>query len=163
MMVRPLNAAKPATTSRRSALSHVTVMRAACDLGALLRVGREVRVDRAVALSPASRPAPLTAAAPARSPLRHRHATGAAAALAADWLDHASNAVRSERSSPHLTVPALDLIVLQRVESITTRTRRPELGVPEFLMRAVGSVVQHRRGDEARALQVHDHRPDWPT
>src|SRR2546427_8916602 len=31
MMVRPLNAAKPATTSRRSALSHVTVMRAACD------------------------------------------------------------------------------------------------------------------------------------
>src|SRR5947199_296666 len=30
-MVRPLNAANPATTSRRSALSHVTVMRAACD------------------------------------------------------------------------------------------------------------------------------------
>src|SRR5947209_7087591 len=31
MMVRPLKAANPATTSRRSALSQVTVMRAACD------------------------------------------------------------------------------------------------------------------------------------
>ncbi|PYO84956.1 MAG: hypothetical protein DMD65_01955, partial [Gemmatimonadetes bacterium] len=93
-MVRPLNAANPATTSRRSALSHVTVIRAACDC-ALSRacVARYSSIETV---------APLAAGVTTRaaSVPALRAAAGAAAGvtggtLAATWLDHAANAVRS--------------------------------------------------------------------
>src|SRR5260370_10505453 len=96
MMVRPLNAAKPATTSRRSALSHVTVMRAACDCA--LSDAWEARY--ASMLEPSSPCAGVATRAAWPPRLAARCATGGTTAtggaLAADLLDHASNAVRSD-------------------------------------------------------------------
>src|SRR5207249_6756100 len=56
------------------------------------------------------------------------------------------------------TIAALDLVVLQRVEvDHHPHPARPKLRVPDVLdAAAVGAVVQHRGGDETRALQVHD-------
>jgi len=94
-MVRPLNAAKPATTSRMSELSHVTVMRGACDCSP----------SRACAArySSIESSGPLAAGVTTRAACPPRLEGGDAGAgalatsgtLAALWLDHAANAVRS--------------------------------------------------------------------
>src|SRR5206468_11701869 len=103
MMVRPLNAAKPATTSRKSALSHVTVMRAACDCA--LSFEWAARYASMLDPSPlcagvATRAAcPPWAAAPglrAGSVLTPDAGPGFGERAATSRLDHASNGVRSE-------------------------------------------------------------------
>src|SRR5947208_15427879 len=98
-MVRPLNAAKPATTSWMSARSHVTVMRGACDCAASEAcAARYASIDTGFSLAPggatrAARPPRLGSGAVA--------ATGAGAGgggggnVATLSLDHAANAVRS--------------------------------------------------------------------
>ncbi len=95
-MVRPLNAAKPATTSSMVALSHVTLMRGACDccaspacvamycwidIGVLLMLGVNTRAGGARL--------PVTGGSAAGA------GSGAAATLAAVSLDHPANAERS--------------------------------------------------------------------
>src|SRR5438034_4012536 len=98
MIVRPLNAAKPATTSRRSALSHVTVMRGACDW--TLSEAWAARYASIVSVSVPGVGVATRAACPPRLAAGcARAAAGAAAALTggdADSLDHASNPVRSD-------------------------------------------------------------------
>src|SRR5438132_2646261 len=89
MMVRPLNAAKPATTSRRSALSHVTVMRAACDCA--LSDAWATRYASTLEPSPLCAGVATRAAWPPRPAARCATGgtTAAGSALAADRLDHA--------------------------------------------------------------------------
>ena len=98
MIVRPLNAAKPAMTSSMLALSHCTVMRAACDCSASARcVARYWSIDMGwVSVGVVTRAAwsgpPVTAGAGARLAT----ATGGAGAAGVTvLLDHAANAVRS--------------------------------------------------------------------
>src|SRR5947208_2423623 len=89
MMVRPLNAAKPATTSRRSALSHVTVMRAACDCA--LSDAWAARYASMLEPSPLCAGVATRAAWPPRPAARCATGgtTAAGGALATDGLDHA--------------------------------------------------------------------------
>src|SRR5256886_13937482 len=96
-MVRPLNAANPATTSWMSALSHVTVMRGACDCAASLAcAARYSSIDSAsvLALGEATRAAwpPRLGAAGA---VAGSGVVPLGGALATVWLVHAAKAVRS--------------------------------------------------------------------
>src|SRR5213078_5220897 len=99
--VRPLNAAKPATTSRISELSHVTVIRGACDCSpSRAWAARYASIESS---APLAAGAATRAASPARTPgLRpglvlatpDSPTPGASPGLreATSWLDHAANA-----------------------------------------------------------------------
>ena len=98
-MVRPLNAANPATTSWMSARSQVTVMRGACDWAASAACAaryESIETGVSLALGGATR-----AACPPRLGSGAVPATGAGAGgggggrVATMRLDHAPNAVRS--------------------------------------------------------------------
>src|SRR2546430_16182994 len=126
-MVRPLNAANPATTSWMSARSQVTVMRGACDWAASAAcAARYESIDTgvSVALGGATR-----AAWPPRLGSGAVPATGAGAGgggggrVAAQRLDHPPHAARSAPVF-YPTLPSRLSIweALRTSTSITTRT-----------------------------------------
>src|SRR5438552_14038168 len=117
MMVRPLNAAKPATTSRRSALSHVTVMRAACDCA--LSDAWATRYASTLEPSPLCAGVATRAAWPPRPAARCATGgtTAAGSALAARSEEHTS-----ELQSPDHLVCRL---LLEKKKNKTTPLTRP--------------------------------------
>src|SRR5213593_3285402 len=101
MMVRPLNAAKPATTSSMLALSHCTVIRGACDCSASARCAARyssIDIDRpsvGVVTRAACSGPPVTGGGDPLSATRR--GGGGTLAVATVLLDHAA---KPERSVP---------------------------------------------------------------
>src|SRR6266550_1311025 len=163
MIVRPLKAAKPATTSSMLALSHCTVIRGACDCSASARCAARyssIDIDRpsvGVVTRAACSGPPVTGGGDPLSAARRGGGENGGRGDGAAGPGCEAGTLRADAHA-HLSGGALDLVILQRVEiDHHAHDVRFELRVAHVAnAAAVLAVVQRGRRGEADAVQIDD-------